>query len=102
MGRKEEVVDLKPKVDKISKEDLTELQQVVNAVNGIQFNIGKMESQKHKLLHDLASAHDKIILLQDKLEKEYGSYDVNLEDGTINWPQEPSKNGVNKSNENEK
>ena len=42
--------------------------------------------QKHKLLHDLASAHDKIILLQDKLEKEYGSYDVNLEDGTINWP----------------
>ena len=102
MGRKEEVVDLKPKVDKISKEDLTELQQVVNAVNGIQFNIGKMEAQKHKLLHDLASAHDKIILLQDKLEKEYGSYDVNLEDGTINWPQEPSKNGVNKSNENEK
>ena len=102
MGRKEEVVDLKPKVDKISKEDLTELQQVVNAVNGIQFNIGKMEAQKHKLLHDLAGAHDKIILLQDKLEKEYGSYDVNLEDGTINWPQEPSKNGVNKSNENEK
>ena len=102
MGRKEEVVDLKPKVDKISKEDLTELQQVVNAVNGIQFNIGKMEAQKHKLLHDLASAHDKIILLQDKLEKEYESYDVNLEDGTINWPQEPSKNGVNKSNENEK
>ena len=102
MWRKEEVVDLKPKVDKISKEDLTELQQVVNAVNGIQFNIGKMEAQKHKLLHDLASAHDKIILLQDKLEKEYGSYDVNLEDGTINWPQEPSKNGVNKSNENEK
>jgi hypothetical protein len=40
--------------------------------------------------------------MQDVLMKEYGSYDVSLEDGKINWPEEPSKNGVDKSNEDEK
>jgi len=26
--------------------------------------------------------------MQDMLTKEYGNYDVNLTDGTINWPKE--------------
>ena len=83
---KEKVVDLKQKVEKISDEHLSELQKTVNAINTIQFNIGKMEVQKHKMLHDLAINNDKVLLLQEKLEKEYGTYDVNLDDGTINWP----------------
>ena len=41
MGKKEEMVDLKPKVDKISSEHLKELQEIVNIVNNVQFNIGK-------------------------------------------------------------
>ena len=42
---KEKIVDLKPKVDKISDEHLKELQEVVNIINNIQFNIGKLEGQ---------------------------------------------------------
>ena len=86
MAKKEKVVNLKERVDKISEEHLVELQKVVNNINGIQFNIGKIEVQKHQALHDLAVNQDKVSLLQDKLVKEYGSYDVNLNDGTINWP----------------
>jgi hypothetical protein len=85
---KEKTVDLKPKVEKISEEHLRELQKIVNNINGIQFNIGKIEAQKHTLLHDLAVTQDKVGLMQDALMKEYGSYDVNLTDGTINWPKE--------------
>ena len=88
MAKKEKVVDLKERVDKISEEHLAELQKVVNNINGIQFNIGKIEVQKHQALHDLAVNQDKVGLLQDKLVKEYGSYDVNLNDGTINWPKD--------------
>ena len=89
MGKtKEKVIDLKPKVDKISEDHLKELQQVVSGINNIQFNIGKLEVQKHKMLHDLAINNDKVLLLQEKLEKEYGTYDVNLDDGTINWPKD--------------
>jgi hypothetical protein len=86
MGKKEKVIDLKPKVDKISEQHLKELQHIVNSVNGLQFNIGKIEAQKFGLLNGLTKAQDNIRVLQEKLVKEYGTYDVNLDDGTINWP----------------
>jgi hypothetical protein len=88
MAKKEKVVDLKPKVDKISKEHLDELLDAVNKINSLQFNIGRLETQKHKLLHDIALGNDTVSLLQDKMMKEYGSYDINLTDGTINWPKD--------------
>ena len=39
---KEKTVELKPKAEKISEEHLKQLQQIVNNINGIQFNIGKI------------------------------------------------------------
>ena len=40
------------------------------------------------MLHDLAVGQDKISLMQETLMKEYGNYDVNISDGTINWPKD--------------
>ena len=85
MAKKEKEIDLKPRAEKISEEHLKQLQQVVNEINHQQFNIGKIEAQKHRILHDLSITQDKITLLQDTLEKEYGNCDVSLTDGTINW-----------------
>jgi hypothetical protein len=85
---KEKVVELKPKVDKVSEEHLKELQVVVNKINQFQFNIGKLESQKHLLMHELVVVQEKIGELQDVMMKEYGSADINLMDGTINWEKE--------------
>jgi hypothetical protein len=39
-------------------------------------------------LHELSLSQKKIIDFQDTLNKEYGSFDVNIADGTINWPKE--------------
>ena len=50
--------------------------------------MGRLETQKHKVLHEIALGNDTISLLQDKMMKAYGSYDINLTDGTINWPKE--------------
>ena len=88
MGKKEKLVDLKPKVDKISDEHLKEMQELVNIINNIQFSIGKLEGQKHSLLHELGLSQKKIIDFQNVLNKEYGSFDINIVDGTINWPKE--------------
>ena len=85
---KEKLVDLKPKVDKISEEHLKEMQNVVNVINSLQFNIGKLEAQKHTLLHDLSISQKKILELQDVFSKEYGSFDINIADGTINPPKD--------------
>jgi len=85
---KEKTIELKPKVDKISEEHLKQLQDTVNIVNNLQFNVGKLESKKHQLLHELFSANNKIIEMQDIFSKEYGTYDINVQDGTINWKED--------------
>jgi len=82
--KKEKIVDLKPKVDKISDKHLEELQGILNITNNLQYNIGKLEGQKHNLLHELSITQKRIIDMQDMLSKEYGTYDVNIADGTIN------------------
>ena len=87
-NKKEELVDLKPKADKISDEHLKEMQDAVNVINSIQFNIGKIEGQKHTLLHDLSISQKKILEMQNVFSKEYGSFDINISDGTINWPKD--------------
>ena len=90
MAKKESLkdIDLKPKAEKISEEHLSQMQKLINAVNTMQFNIGRLESQKHLVLHNLSQAQDRITLFQETLKKEYGTFDVNIEDGTINWPKE--------------
>jgi len=88
MGKKEKVIDLNAKAEKISSEHLTELQGIVNDVNKSQYEIGVLEVQKHHKLHTAAELQDKIVLFQDTLLKSYGSYDVNVSDGVINWPNE--------------
>ena len=84
----EKTVELKPKVEKISEEHLKQLQGIVNRINTMQFNIGKIESQKHSILHNLQQTQNQVAQFQNLLQEEYGSFDVNIEDGTINWPKE--------------
>ena len=85
-------IEVKPRLKKISEKHLEQLQRLVNTVNNMQFNIGKIEAQKHTVLHNLSMTQDRIGLFQDTLTKEYGTFDVNIEDGTINWPEEKTKN----------
>jgi alpha-glucuronidase len=83
---KETMVDLKPKAEKITDEQLKMLQQVVNDNNAIQFKVGALEAQKHELMHKQVGVQEKIVQLQDTFSEEYGTFDINLTDGTINYP----------------
>ena len=87
---KEKIKELKVKkqVEKIHEKHLTQLQKIVNTINAIQFNIGKMEVQKQTALDAMKDQQRGITEMQDLLLREYGSFDVNIDDGTINWPQE--------------
>ena len=90
MGKsKKKVVDLKPEA--ISEDQLKELQQVVSAINKLQFDIGTMEVQKHNALHALFQGNDKLSEMQEKLKEQYGTNDINIQNGTINYKEdEPS------------
>ena len=88
MATKEKVIDLKPKAEKVTKEELAKLQAVVNRINSVQFRIGQIESQKHEMLHQHSQLQGQVIKLQNDLSETYGTFDVNLEDGTINYPKD--------------
>ena len=88
MAKKSKTVDLKPKAEKVSDEQLKQLQQIVSASNKIQFDVGTLEAQKHSMLHAMFQANEKIRTLQDEFQKEYGTHDSNIQDGTINYKDE--------------
>ena len=82
--KKEKIVDLKPKAEKITDEQLKKVQDAVNNLNRGQLEIGSMEVRKHEVMHNLAGLRDKLTALQSEFEKEYGTFDINIQDGTIN------------------
>ena len=87
--KKEEVVDLKP--EKISDEQLQKVQQVVNMMNRGQMDLGMIETRKHNLLHEIGGIQEQLTVMQGELVKEYGTFDINIQDGTINYKKdEPS------------
>ena len=86
--KKEKIVDLKPRPDKVTDEELAKIQNAVNGVSNHQVEIGRMETRKHQVLHNLNSIQDQLTLLQDKLQKEYNTIDINIETGAINYPEE--------------
>ena len=86
--KKEKVVDLKQKAEKVTEKQLTQIQSIVDRINNAQMNIGQLEARKHQLLHGIAGTNDELAVLQDELEREYGTNDVNIQDGTINYPKE--------------
>lgn len=86
--KKEEVIDLKPKAEKISEEQLTQLQGLVSNINKIKFDLGTIEAQKYNMLQALNKQNDAIIAMQRAFEEEHGTYDVNIQDGVINYRDE--------------
>ncbi len=85
MATKEKIVDLKSKPEKITDEQLKKVQETVNTINRAQIELGSMELRKHEMLHQLAGVKDELTSLQDELKEEYGTVDVNINDGTINY-----------------
>ena len=83
---KEKVVDLKPQ--NITEEELKNLQDLVNALNRVQIEIGGIESRKHGLLHQVISLQQQMQTLQKGFEELYGKVDINITDGTIAYPED--------------
>ena len=73
------------KPEKITAEQLEKVQTNVNAMNRVQLEIGSMEIRKHEMMHNIAGLRDELTLLQGEFEKEYGTFDINIQDGTINY-----------------
>ena len=88
MAKKEKIVDLKSKPEKITDDQLKRVQGCINDLNRAQLDIGSLEVRKHEMMHNVAGLRESLTSLQKEFEKEYGTFDINIQDGTINYLEE--------------
>ena len=79
------MVDLKPKAEKITDEQLQKVQSIVNTLNRAQLELGMMETKKHTLLHNIQTVQDQLTVLQSEFEEEYGTVNINIQTGEIDY-----------------
>tara|TARA_R100000231_G_scaffold8337_1_gene11148 strand:- start:176 stop:457 length:282 start_codon:yes stop_codon:yes gene_type:complete len=84
--KKEKLVDLKP--EKVTDEQLNKIQTIVSNMNKAQMEIGRYEAGKHTLLHTVQSLQTELKRVQTELEKQYGTVNINIQDGTIQYEDE--------------
>jgi len=85
-GTSKKIKELKGiKPEKITAEQLKKVQDTVNNLNRSQLEIGSIELKKHEMMHQIAGLRDELTLLQSEFEKDYGTFDINIQDGTINY-----------------
>ena len=85
-----ELKGIKP--EKITAEQLEKVQNTVNSINRAQLEIGSIELKKHEMMHQIAGLRDELTLLQAEFDKEYGTFDINIQDGTINYEDDVKAN----------
>jgi len=73
---------MKKEVKKITEEQLETLSKQQKNLSDILTNIGVLESQKHGYLHQLADVNKTIEEFKLELQEQYGSININLQDGS--------------------
>ena len=69
-------------MEKITEEQLKNLQDVIAKINQATATVGQLETQKHGILHQLGEMQKDLTKMQEELEKEYGQVSISIEDGT--------------------
>jgi hypothetical protein len=73
---------METEVKKITEEQLETLSKQQRKLSDILTNIGVLESQKHGYLHQLADINKTIEEFKLELQEQYGSVNINLQDGS--------------------
>jgi len=69
-------------MNKIEDKELEKVVEQQKALNEVLTSIGVLETQKHGLLHKVATLNKDIEEVKNDLEGKYGAININLEDGT--------------------
>jgi hypothetical protein len=77
--------------NKITKEQLETIVNQQKDMSTLLSNIGLLESQKHGFLHQIAEVNKKVEETKAELENEYGAININLEDGSYTYIENPEE-----------
>tara|TARA_R110001592_G_scaffold71347_1_gene218098 strand:- start:695 stop:1006 length:312 start_codon:yes stop_codon:yes gene_type:complete len=88
-GTSKKIKELKGiKPEKITDEQLDQVQKLINDINRSQMELGQMETKKHAILHHVSMLQEGVGKLRETFEKDYGTSDIDIQSGTINYPKE--------------
>jgi|TARA_R110002124_G_scaffold62072_1_gene169908 hypothetical protein len=76
-------ISLAPPVEKITDEELRDLQGIINELNKAQLSIGQLETQKANIISSINGIQTNLKEMQDSLETAYGKVSINIQDGTL-------------------
>ena len=80
------------KAKKITNDELNKVQSIINNINRAQLEIGSFESKKHNMLHHVNTLQEELTKLQVQFKTNYGTDDINIQDGTINYNKDEQTN----------
>jgi hypothetical protein len=78
------VKDLRP--EKITDEQLNRLQTTIKTIEHFTNDVGRLEIQKNTILSNIRTHQGTIDVLSKEFTEQYGTNDVNIQDGTIKYP----------------
>ena len=92
-GTSKKIKELKGiKPERVTDAQLKRIQETVSVINRAHSEIGTIETKKHALMHQVSTSQETLHVLQTELEKEYGTVDININDGTINYKEDGEVN----------
>jgi len=81
-----ELKGIKPEA--ITEDQLAKVQKIVSNINNSKMELGSIEMQKHALMHQVNAVQEELGSLQNDLQEQYGTVDINIQDGTINYKED--------------
>jgi hypothetical protein len=73
------------KPERITEDELKAIQGVVSPINQAQMEIGRMETRKHLMMHQVGELQGQLKTQQDSLEEKYGKVNINITTGQIDY-----------------
>ena len=67
----------------LTEDELKSLQENVSKLNQVHLELGKLENQKHKILHQVNEIESLFDELQKELEEKYGKVSINIDNGEL-------------------
>ena len=82
----EKVVDLAPRAEKVTETQLKNVQTTVRTMDHLTMELGRIDVRKYGILKGIENVQAELDLLRQEMKREYGTDDINVQDGTINYP----------------
>ena len=100
--KKEAVIDLKPKAEKITEQELAKLQATIKTMDQLTGEVGVMEVRKYSMMRAMDQVQGNIEKLRSEFREKYGTDNVNIQEGTITYPENNKTNQKENSEINKK